>query len=129
MQERTLYEYAVLRLVPRVEREEFINIGVILFCKRQKFAGVKYVLDEHKLKAIFKEDEICLSTIRQNLQSFEQICSGDKKAGKIASLDLAERFRWLTAKRSTIIQTSPVHSGRTFDAAQTLETLFNDLVL
>lgn len=129
MQERTLYEYAVLRLVPRVEREEFINIGVILFCKKQKFGGVKYILDEAKLNVLFKEDELCIATIKQNLQSFEQICSGDKKAGKIAGLDLAERFRWLTAKRSTIIQTSPVHSGRTFDAAQTLEDLFHDLVM
>jgi hypothetical protein len=129
MQERALYEYAVLRLVPRVEREEFINIGVVLFCKRQKFGGVKYVLDESKMKAIFKEEEICMTTIQQNLASFEQICTGNKKAGKIAGLDLAERFRWLTAKRSTIIQTSPVHSGRTFDAAETLETLFKDLVL
>jgi hypothetical protein len=129
MQERTLYEYAVIRLVPRVEREEFINIGVVLFCKRQKFGGVKYILDEQKLNAIFKEDELCFNTIKQNLHSFEQICSGDKKFGRIANLDLAERFRWLTAKRSTIIQTSPVHSGRTFDAKETLENLFRDLVL
>ena len=129
MQERTLYEYAVIRLMPRVEREEFINIGVILFCKRQKFAGVKYVLDEAKMQAIFKNEELCIDTIKENLRSFEQICTGNKQAGKIASLDLAERFRWLTAKRSTIIQTSPVHSGRTFDAAKTLEDLFNDLVL
>jgi hypothetical protein len=129
MQERTLYEYAVLRLVPRVEREEFINIGVILFCKKQKFAGVKYLLDEDKLNAIFKNDEMCITTIKQNLQSFEQICIGDSKAGKIARLPVAERFRWLTAKRSTIIQTSAVHSGRTFDAAQTLGKLFEELVL
>ena len=129
MQERTLYEYAVIRLVPRVEREEFINIGVVLFCKRQKFAGVKYLLDERKVKTLFNTDDLCIETIKQNLQSFEQICSGNKEAGKIAGLDLAERFRWLTAKRSTIIQTSPVHSGRTFDAAKTLDDLFGDLVL
>jgi len=129
MQERTLYEYAVLRLVPRVEREEFINIGVVLFCKKQKFAGIKYILDEEKLKAIFKNDEMCIETIRQNLYSFEQICAGDTQAGKIASLPIAERFRWLTAKRSTIIQTSAVHSGRTFDAVQTLDQLLEELVL
>jgi len=129
MQERTLYEYAVLRLVPRVEREEFINIGVILFCKRQKFAGVRYVLDEARLKALFSDDDLCIATIRKNLESFEQICAGSKTAGKIAGLDMAERFRWLTARRSTVIQTSPVHSGLTFDAAATLNKLFHDLVL
>lgn len=129
MQERTLYEYAVVRLVPRVEREEFINIGVVLFCKRQKFGGVKYIIDEVKIAALFRSEDICLDSIRENLQSFEQICSGSKNAGKIATLELAERFRWLTAKRSTIIQTSPVHSGRTFDAVATLEQLFEELVL
>ncbi|MDA3614773.1 DUF3037 domain-containing protein [Polluticaenibacter yanchengensis] len=128
MQESNVFEYTVLRLVPRVEREEFINIGVILFCKKKKFLGLRYEVNENKIKAIAGE-EVCLDTIKEHLKSFERITNGDKCFSLIASYDLAERYRWLTAKRSTIIQTSATHAGVTANPAETLEKIYNEQVL
>ena len=128
MQESSVFEYTVLRLVPRVEREEFINVGVILFCKRRKYLGLKYELNELKIKAIFGED-ICMDTIKSHLKSFENITNGDKCSSLIATYDLAERYRWLTAKRSTIIQTAATHAGITSNPAETLERIYKEQVL
>lgn len=127
MSERTVYEYAAVRVVPRVEREEFINVGVALYCRKQKFAQVKYLIDEAKLKAI--DPDIDLALITKHLDSFQRICTGDKTGGRLAELDQAERFRWLTAKRSTLIQCSPVHPGSCLSAEDTLNELFEKLVL
>lgn len=127
MNERTVYEYAVVRVVPRVEREEFINVGVALYCRKQKFAGFKYFLDEAKCKAI--DPSIDLKLIAKHLDSFYRICVGDKSGGKLAALDQAERFRWLTAKRSTMVQCSLVHPGSCISAEETLKELFEKLVL
>lgn len=127
MSERTVYEYAVVRAVPRVERGEFINIGIALFCRKQRYASLKYFVDEHKLKAMYKESNIDLIT--SHLVSFERICNGDKTAGKIANLEQDERFRWLTANRSTIIQCSPTHTGMCVSAEETHEELFKKLIL
>src|SRR6476659_8751467 len=109
MQEKQLFEYAVLRVVPRVEREEFMNVGVILFSKKHKFLQVKFKLDEARLKALYANVDI--GEVTTYLQAFEKICKGEKNCSPIALLDAPSRFRWLTATRSTVLQTSKVHPG------------------
>ena len=126
MQKKHLYEYAVIRVVPRVEREEFINTGIIIFCKRAKFLKCLYEINEPRLRALFPKIDIEL--IRKNLAAFENIASGQVSGGPIARLDVPERFRWLTASRSTIIQTGKVHPGLADDNEDTLNRLFNELV-
>jgi len=121
-----LYEYAVIRVVPRVEREEFINVGIILFSKRKKFLRAKYMLHEAKLKMLFPEIDI--GVIRENLRVYDQVCSGSRDGGPIAGLDIPERFRWLTAVRSTVIQTSRPHPGLLTDPEVTFERLFEEFV-
>lgn len=127
MHAKYLFDYAVIRVVPRVEREEFINVGVILYCKVEKFLQVKYQLDVNRLSVF--SPELDLNAVEENLKALEQICMGTKAGGSIAELDSASRFRWLTATRSTVIQTSKVHPGYTGDAAETLEKLFAEMVL
>jgi hypothetical protein len=127
MQEQHLFEYAVIRIVPRVEREEFLNVGVILFCKRPVYLGVKYDLNEEKIKQLFGETDI--DCLRESLDSFQKIASADTDGGPIARLDAAGRFRWLTATRSTMLQTSKVHPGLSADPARILDNLFRKLVL
>lgn len=127
MPKNDVYEYAVLRLVPRVEREEFINIGVLLLCRKQKFGAVKYTVNHQKIKALFPDTDIQL--IENQLKLFQKICQGDKDAGLIAAQELHERFRWLTAHRSAMLQCSPIHIGLTTDAKATLENLFEKIVL
>lgn len=126
MQDKHLYEYAVVRLVPKVEREEFFNVGLILFCKRQKFIKMQYHLCENKFGLIASELEY--ETIVENLKAFQQIAEGMSKQSPIALLDIAERFRWLTAFRSSIIQTSRPHSGKTHDLEKTFQKLFKEMV-
>lgn len=121
-----LYEYAVIRLVPQVEREEFINVGIILFSKRQKFIRTKIALPEERLK-LFK-CEMDLDQIKANLHAFELISAGSKAGGPIACEELPERFRWLTAVRSSIIQTSRPHPGKTNDLEKEVERLFLEYV-
>lgn len=127
MRNRDLFEYAVIRVVPRVEREEFMNIGVILYCAKQKFLQARYNLDETRLKAFC--DGLDVVELKEHLCSFERICQADKDAGPIGKLDTASRFRWLTATRSTVLQTSKVHPGMTDDALVTLNKLFEQLVM
>lgn len=125
MQERTLFEYAVIRVVPRVEREEFINVGVILYCAKQKFLKCLFEIDAQRLLC-FKCD-LDRETILENLGAISLICKGEN-AGPIGQLDLASRFRWLTATRSTVVQCSKVHPGFCIDANETLDKLFSQLV-
>lgn len=127
MQENNLYEYAVVRLVPRVEREEFLNVGVILFCKRKKFLKVLYTLNENKIKALSENTD--LEEFKAHLVAFEEIALGNNGSGPIGELEFAERFRWLTATRSTILQTSKVHPGLCNDLEETLENIFSEQVL
>jgi hypothetical protein len=127
MQDRYLFEYAVIRVVPRVEREEFMNVGVVMYCSKQKFLKMMYGLDEERLAAFFKD--IDLHQLEQNLLSFQRICNGEKDGGPIAMLDAPSRFRWLTATRSTVVQTSKVHPGFCLDGDDTLVRLYNQLVL
>ncbi|SHJ27133.1 Protein of unknown function [Hymenobacter daecheongensis DSM 21074] len=123
-----LFEYAVLRVVPRVEREEFLNVGVIVYCAAQGFLETRCALPEARLRTL-AGDALDLQEVQQRLQAFERICRGRKEGGTIGQLPLASRFRWLTATRSTIVQTSAVHPGRCEDAGATLTRLFEQLVL
>lgn len=121
-----VFEYAIVRVVPRVEREEFLNVGVILYCKSLQFLQAIFTIDEQRLLSLYPE--LDLEEIRCHLKAFEQISSGHPDGGPIAALDFASRFRWLTAKRSTILQTSGVHPGLCEDAGQTLQKLHAQLV-
>lgn len=127
MQDKHLYEYAVIRIVPRVEREEFVNAGVILFCKKAKFLKVLYTLNVKKLECF--SDDLDFDQLQMNIVSFVKISNGDKDGGPIAQFEMAERFRWLTAVRSSVIQTSKTHPGMCTDLDETLERLFGELVL
>lgn len=127
MQEKHLFEYAVIRIVPRVEREEFLNVGVILYCPKQKFLQAKYHLNEERIRNFCSE--LNIEELENYLSTFVRISNAEKDAGPIASLPIAERFRWLTATRSTIIQTSKVHPGFCSDPGETLQKLFKQLVL
>lgn len=127
MQEKHLFEYAVIRIVPRVEREEFLNIGVILYCKDEQFLETKFVIDEDRLRAF--AGYLDFENLNDHLCALEKITNGDISAGAIAKLDLGLRFRWLTAARSTIVQTSKVHPGLCTNAEETLAKLYTQLVL
>jgi hypothetical protein len=127
MQDKQLFEYAVIRVVPRVERGEFLNVGVILFCKKLQFLETKFQINENRIKNFCPEIDI--EILQEHLNTFEKICRGDKGSGPIGKLPLAERFRWLTATRSTIVQTSKTHPGFCKDPSETLAKLFEQLVL
>lgn len=127
MQDKHLYEYAVIRVVPRVEREEFLNAGIILYCKRPKFIKVLYTINEAKLKAM--NPELDIDQVSKNLDSFQRIAHGAKDGGPIAQMEPAERFRWLTAVRSSVIQTSRPHPGFCTDMESKVQKLFEDMVL
>jgi hypothetical protein len=127
MQEHNLFEYAIIRVVPRVEREEFLNVGVILYSRPAKFLEVRYRLDRNRLLTF--NNGLDIEELEEYMLSLDRICKGTTDAGPIGQLDLASRFRWLTATRSTIIQTSKVHPGFCNDPAAALEKLFNEMVL
>ena len=127
MQEKQLFEYAVIRVVPKVEREEFVNVGIILYSREAKFLQTIFVLDNQRLKAL--NPSLDIQDIEHHLRAFENISKGDPAGGPIARLDLASRFRWLTATRSTIVQTSKVHPGFCANPAEATRKLFDQLVL
>jgi len=127
MQDNHLFEYAVIRIVPKVEREEFLNVGVIVFCKKSKYLQCRFHLDAARLAALSKDLDI--AALRQYLEGFQRICAGDPAGGPIARLDVPERFRWLTATRSTIVQVSKVHPGICAHLEEAADKLFNQLVL
>ncbi len=127
MQDKHLYEYAVIRIVPRVEREEFVNVGVVLYCRQKKFLKALYHIDRDRLSAFAPQLDI--DDVSCYLRSFEKICAGGKQAGPIGELPVAERFRWLTATRSTVVQSSKVHPGFCSDPEITLTLLYQQLVL
>lgn len=103
------FDYALLRVVPRVERQEFINAGVVVFCLEKRYLAARIHLDPARLKALWPEADADL--VREHLEAIPRICAGDPKAGPIAKISQRERFHWLTSPRSTIIQPSPVHTG------------------
>ena len=127
MQEKHLFEYAVIRVVPCVAREEFLNVGVILYCSAQGFLKTRYHLNGERLRAF--SGAVDIQELQERLRAFERICQGGAAGGTIGRLPLASRFRWLTATRSTVVQTSPVHPGLCADAGETLDRLYNQLVL
>ncbi len=127
MQDKVTFEYTIIRLVPRVEREEFFNIGVIVFSKPRNFLGIKYHICATKLSAF--TTAVDFKFIEQVLNSWELICNGDKNAGIIGALEVPDRFRWLAATKSTILQTSETHSGICENPQKELEEIFNLQVL
>ena len=121
MPDRVPYEYAVVRVVPRVDRDEFINAGVIVFAKQQHLLEARVDRNDHRLLALWPG--VDLATVRQHLDAIKRICAGDPTAGPIALMSQSERFHWLTTPRSTVIQTSPTRTG----LSSNLEQLPDDL--
>ena len=120
------YDYAIIRVVPKVEREEFVNVGVIVSCPAKGFLEARIELDEQRLKAL--DATLDIESIRPHLGSIVAICAGGEDSGPIGQLSQRERFHWLTAPRSTIIQTSPVHAGHTTNPVSVLEHLLESSV-
>jgi hypothetical protein len=120
------YDYAVVRVVPRVERGEFVNVGVILSCPDADFLAAGIELDEVRLRAL--APQIDIDAVRANLAIIPRVCAGGADAGPIGALPSRQRFHWLVAPRSTMIQVSPVHTGRTSDPAATLDHLMRCMV-
>ena len=127
MPDRHVFEYAVIRVVPRMEREEFLNVGVVLFCKSRRYLDCRYLVDQEKLAAVFPQ--LDLEDVEAHLQSFERICRAAKEGGPIALLDTPSRFRWLTATRSTVVQAGKVHTGLCEELPASLDKLYAQLVL
>ena len=126
MQEKQLFEYAIIRVVPRVDREEFLNVGVIVYCHSSRWLGMRYAVDADRLRAL--DPKLDLDEVIAHLKGFEAIVAGAETSGPIGQLDRASRFRWLTATRSTIIQTSRVHPGFCGDMPGELDRLYEKMV-
>jgi Protein of unknown function (DUF3037) len=127
MPEQHSFEYAVIRVVPKVEREEFMNVGVILYCQSLSYLDALFTMDEGRLRALSAGIE--MEEIKKHLSAFCSICKGGPEAGPIGKLDMGSRFRWLTATRSTVLQCSKVHPGLSSDPELTLKNLHQRLVL
>jgi len=126
---RVAYEHAVVRLVPRVEREEFVNVGVLLFCEVHDVVAARFAVDEERWRALWPDVDLAL--VRAHFEATDKICRGAADAGPIGALPARERWRWLVAPRSTILQTSPAHGGllaRGEDVNATLDRLLERLV-
>src|SRR5215210_5905943 len=123
---RAPFAYATIRVVPRVEREEFVNVGVVLFSRPRKFLGVEARLDVDRLRVLWSE--LDLDAVERQLDVIRMVVAGDPAGGAIALLPAAERFGWLSAPASTILQPGPVHAGLTDDPEAALHDLFADLV-
>jgi hypothetical protein len=123
---RSPYQYAIIRVVPRVERGECLNAGVVLLCRSKAFIGARTELDEHRLAALAPDTDP--ASVRPHLAAIERVARGDPAGGPMASLSIPERFHWLVSPASTIIQPSAVHTGLTDDPAAELEHLFETLV-
>jgi hypothetical protein len=123
---RSPYQYAIIRVVPHVERGEAVNVGVVLLCRSRDFIGARTALDEPRLMAIAADADV--SSIQRHLEAIDRVATGDVRGGPIARLSSAERFHWLVSPASTIIQPSEVHTGLTDDPAAELERLFETLV-
>jgi hypothetical protein len=121
------FEYAVLRVVPRVDRGEFINAGVVLYCRAERFLGARVHLDPARLRAL--DPDADLEALRAHLEAVRSVCAGGMETGAVGRLPLAERFGWLAAPRSTVVQPSPVHTGLTDDPEAELERLLSRMVL
>jgi hypothetical protein len=120
------FDYAVIRVVPRVERQEFINAGVVVFCLEKRYLGARIRLNRERLKALWPDVDVEL--VEKHLESVMRVCEGDPAAGPIARLSQRERFHWLIAARSTIIQPSPVHTGICDETGGLLDGLERELL-
>jgi len=120
------FQYAILRVVPRVERGECMNTGVVLFCRPRRYLAARAALDEARLAAF--APDLDLAEVRDHLDAIERIAAGDPAAGPVATLEQSERFHWLVAPSSTVIQPSPVHTGLCVDPEATLADLVEKLV-
>ena len=127
MRATSSYDYVIIRIVPRVERGECINTGVILFCRTRRFLGMLVHLDETRLFAL--APDLDLAAIQRHLDTLSLVCNGGPEAGYVGQLSQSERFHWLTSPRSTIIQPSPVHSGLCNDPAAALQHLLETMVM
>lgn len=123
-----LYEYAVVRYMPSVVRGEFINIGLLMMCKRRRWIRFRQLVDSRRLDC-FRDTPHTPGEITAQLSTFEALCRGDRRAGELASAPVEERFRWLTAVRSACITTSRPHPGETPDLDTTFDRLFEELVV
>jgi hypothetical protein len=126
VRDRYTYDYAIIRVIPRVEREEFVNVGVIVSCPAQGFLEARIELDEQRLLAL--DPTLDVATVRDHLAAIPTVCAGGEQAGPIGQLSQRERFRWLVAPRSTTIQTSPVHTGCCKDPIAVLGHLLDTMV-
>ena len=126
MRDHYPYDYAVFRVVPRVEREEFVNVGVIVSCPARDFLEARVELDEQRVAAL--DPSLDLESIRAHLETIPAICAGGEQAGPIGQLSPRERFHWLVAPRSTTIQVSAVHTGSCSDPIAVLEHLLSTMV-
>jgi hypothetical protein len=126
MPARSSFDYAIIRVVPEVERGECINVGVVLICRQRRFLGMRLAPDEVRLRALWPQ--LDMAALRQQLDGLRRVGEGDRDAGPIARLSQAERFHWLVAPSSTIIQPSPTHSGLCADPAAMLDELMARLV-
>jgi hypothetical protein len=120
------YSYAIVRVVPRVERGEFVNVGVVLFSREQEFLCARLELDADRLLSL--APSVDLGTVNRHLAAFVAICDGRPEGGPLAVLPQPERFHWLVAPRSTMVQTSPVHVGRSLEPDQAVEDLLDEFV-
>ena len=127
MPEKILYEYAIIRFVPKVEREEFVNVGVIVFSKKENFLKVKYFINEQRINAFVHDFD--LNFIDSNLKALSQIAEGSNIFSDVSKFEIHERFRWLTAVRSSCIQTSRPHPGKTYNLERILEQLYREYVI
>lgn len=126
MSDASPFSYAIYRLVPRVERGERMNVGVVVYCKAKRYVAARTALDERRLAALWPD--LDPAPLRPYLEAIERIAAGDPTAGPIANLDEGERFRWLSSPSSTVIQPSAVHTGVSADPAADLEKLFKQMV-
>lgn len=127
MRDPEAYDYAIVRVVPRVEREEFVNVGVIVSCPARNFLQARFALDEARLRAL--DPNIDMETVRAHTNSISAICAGGANAGPLGRLSQRERFHWIVAPRSTMIQTSAVHTGKCDDPNRLIEHLIEKMVL
>jgi hypothetical protein len=123
---RSDFQYTILRVVPRIERGESINVGVVLFCPQRRFLGARIELDDQRFRAL--TPDLDAAVVRPHLDAIAAVIAGDPAAGQLAALSVSERFGWVAARSSTVIQPSEVHTGLTDDPEATLEHLFQSLV-
>src|SRR5258708_1892841 len=126
MPERRDFQYTILRVVPRIERGECINVGVVVYCPQHRFLGIRIELDEERLRAL--APDLDPAVVEPHLEAIAAVVAGERSAGPLAQLSPSERFGWAAAKSSTVIQPSEVHTGLTEDPQATLEHLFRSLV-